>query len=169
LRYAEQVSRPHELQREQWVPRALEEVFAFFSDARNLEELTPDWLSFQVLTPEPIRLEPGAKIDYRLRWHGVPLRWTTEITRWNPPHSFEDLQLSGPYKLWLHTHRFEAADGGTRMTDIVQYALPFGIFGRIAHAVKVRRDVARIFDFRYDRIQARFGGPPRFGTLRGAA
>lgn len=148
------------IHREQWVPRPLEEVFAFFSDARNLERLTPGWLKFQVLTI-PVRIGAGVHIQYRLKWHGIPLRWTTEITRWNPPREFEDIQLSGPYKLWRHTHRFSEQNSGTHMTDDVEYALPFGLLGSIAHSLQVRRNVAAIFDYRYDRIQEMFGGPER--------
>ena len=144
------------LHREQWVPRPLEEIFAFFSDAANLELLTPDWLKFKITTPAPIAMAPGTHIQYRLSWHGVPLRWTTEITLWNPPHEFQDIQLSGPYKQWHHTHRFEAQNGGTRLTDTVEYALPFGFLGRIAHAVQVRRNVEQIFDYRYRRIEQMF-------------
>lgn len=139
------------------MPRPLNEVFEFFSDARNLEVLTPAWLKFEILTPAPITISAGVHIQYRLSWHGLPLRWTTEITRWNPPHDFEDIQLSGPYKLWHHTHRFRALNGGTQMTDMVEYALPFGLLGRIAHALQVRRNVAKIFDYRYDRIRELFG------------
>jgi hypothetical protein len=145
------------LHREQWVPRPLDEVFAFFSDAKNLEILTPAWLKFKILTPGPIAIAPGTHIQYRLSWHGIPLRWTTEITRWNPPTDFEDIQLSGPYKLWRHTHRFRAHNGGTQMSDTVEYALPFGFLGRIAHALQVRRNVEKIFDYRYERIQQMFG------------
>ena len=149
------------IQREQWVPRPLEDVFAFFSVAANLEVLTPAWLKFKILTPTPIDVSAGTHIRYRLSWHGVPLRWTTEITGWNPPHEFQDIQLSGPYKLWHHTHRFRARDGGTELSDKVEYVLPFGFLGRIAHALQVRRNVAQIFDYRYDRIQQMFGGPAR--------
>jgi ligand-binding SRPBCC domain-containing protein len=148
------------IQREQWVPRPLDEVFAFFSDARNLELLTPAWLKFHVLTI-PDQIASGIHIQYRLVWHGIPLRWTTEITRWNPPRDFEDVQLSGPYKLWHHTHRFEARDEGTQTTDIVEYALPLGFLGRLAYALQVRSNVEQIFDYRYDRIREMFGGPAR--------
>ncbi len=144
------------IHREQWVPRPLDEVFQFFCDARNLELLTPAWLKFQVVTLPP-EIAEGVHIRYRLIWHGIPLRWTTEITRWNPPHDFEDIQLSGPYELWRHTHRFEERDGGTQMTDHVEYALPLGPLGRIAHALQVRRNVEQIFDFRQDRIRQMFG------------
>jgi len=146
------VSRFHTLRREQWIPRPLEEVFAFFSDARNLERITPPWLGFRILTPGPIRLAAGTRLRYRLSLHGLPLYWTTEIRRWEPPFRFIDVQLSGPYRLWHHTHRFEAFRGGTRMTDIVRYRLPFGLLGRAVHALKVRRDVEQIFDYRLERI-----------------
>ena len=103
-------------------------------------------------------MTPGARINYRLSWHGIPLRWTTEITRWEPPHSFEDLQLKGPYQLWHHTHCFEADAGGTRITDMVRYALPFGLLGRAIHSLSVRRNVEEIFNYRQAKVRALFGG-----------
>ena len=145
------------LRRQQWIPRPVDQVFAFFSDARNLEEITPPWLGFRTLTPGPIRLEQGTRIRYRLRIHGAPVRWTTEIRLWDPPRRFVDVQLSGPYQLWHHTHRFEECDGGTWMTDVVRYRLPFGALGRLVHAWIVRRDVAGIFDYRSRRITEIFG------------
>jgi ligand-binding SRPBCC domain-containing protein len=147
----------HTLRREQWIPCPLEEVFAFFADARNLGAITPPWLKFEMLTPEPIRMAPGTELRYRLAWHGVPIRWVTQIRRWEPPHRFSDVQLRGPYRLWHHTHRFEPRDGGTRMRDVVRYRLPLGILGRAAHALRVRRDLQRIFDYRRDAIAQRFG------------
>jgi ligand-binding SRPBCC domain-containing protein len=153
------VSRFHTLRREQWIPRPVEEVFAFFSDARNLERITPSWLGFQILTPGPIRIAAGTKLCYRLRVHGLPLGWTTEIRRWEPPYRFIDVQLSGPYQLWHHTHRFEADNGGTRMTDVVRYRLPFGWLGRAVRLLKVRRDVEQIFEYRSERINNLFAIP----------
>mgnify|MGYP003347335723 FL=1 len=125
-----------------------EEVFEFFSAARNLEQITPPLLKFEVLTPEPIPMGEGTLIDYRLRVHGLPLRWRTKITRWNPPYQFADIQLKGPYKLWDHTHTFLEENGGTRMIDEVVYELPFGPLGDIVHALSVRRDVEEIFRYR---------------------
>jgi len=151
----------HILHREQWVPRPLDEVFAFFSEAGNLEQITPAWLNFRVRSGAGGAITAGTKIDYRLAWHGIPLRWTTEIVRWEPPHAFEDLQISGPYRLWRHTHRFEAERGGTRLIDDVRYALPLGLLGRAVYALVVRRDIERIFDFRRRRIRALFGGEER--------
>ena len=149
----------HTLRREQWVPRPLDEVFAFFCDARNLEDLTPPWLGFQILTPGPISIAAGTQIRYRLGLHGIPVMWTTGIRRWELLFRFVDVQLSGPYQLWHHTHRFESLGGGTLMTDVVRYRLPFGIIGRVVHAIKVRHDVERIFDYRFRRVRERFAVP----------
>ncbi len=138
----------HVIEREQLVPRELPEVFDFFAQARNLEALTPPWLSFSVLTPEPIDMRPGTLIDYRLRLHGLPLRWRTLIEEWQPGERFVDRQLSGPYRLWHHTHTFEALPGGTLVADRVRYAIPFGPLGDLAQVLFVARDLDRVFDFR---------------------
>jgi ligand-binding SRPBCC domain-containing protein len=111
--------------------------------------MTPPWLRFELLTPD-VELRKGARIDYRLVLHGVPIRWTGEIVEWVPGIRFVDVQRKGPYRLWHHTHSFEAQDGGTLIRDRVRYALPFGPLGRLAHALFVRRDLERIFDFRRD-------------------
>ena len=147
----------HTLRQEQWIARPLEEVFAFFAEARNLEKITPPWLGFQVLTPGPIRLAAGAQIRYRIGLHGMPVGWTTEIRLWEPPHRFVDVQLRGPYALWHHTHRFEAAEGGTRMIDTVRYRVGWGVLGRAINALVVRRDLERIFAYRRSQIAERFG------------
>jgi ligand-binding SRPBCC domain-containing protein len=141
------------LHTELWLPRQLEEVFAFFGDARNLEVLTPPWLNFEVLTPEPINMRAGTLIDYRIHVHGLPLRWRTEIIAWNPPHDFVDVQLRGPYRLWHHTHTFVAEEGGTRCRDDVRYH-PIG--GALMNWLLVRRDVERIFQYRQRRLQELF-------------
>jgi ligand-binding SRPBCC domain-containing protein len=139
----------HVLERQQLLTRPPKAVFPFFGDALNLEAITPPWLGFRVVTPQPIEMAPGTLIEYRLRLHGVPIRWRTTIAVWDPPRRFVDVQLSGPYRMWHHTHDFSAAaDGGTLMTDTVRYALPFGPLGELAHRALVRRDLERIFDFR---------------------
>jgi len=147
----------------QWLPRPIDEVFAFFSDAHNLETLTPSWLRFQVLTPQPIHMRAGTIIDYRLRVRGVPLRWQSEITRWNPPHAFVDEMRRGPYRRWHHTHTFTALHGGTLVEDHVDYAVPGGV---IVHRLLVGPDVARIFTFRRERLAALFAaaGRPNYTT-----
>lgn len=144
----------YRLQRSQVLPAEPTEVFEFFSAARNLERLTPRWLRFEVLTPEPIELREGTLIDYRLRLHGLPLRWRTRIESWEPPYAFEDRQLRGPYRLWHHRHEFAPAPGGTLMRDIVHYGLPLGRFGRLVHALIVARDLRRIFDYRHEAVTA---------------
>ena len=143
---------------ELWVPSPIEEVFAFFSDAHNLEVLTPALLRFEVLTPAPIAMHPGTLIDYKLRLRGVPIRWRTEITQWDPPNSFVDTQLKGPYNLWHHTHRFEALEGGTRCEDEVLYRV-FG--GRLIQWLIVRRDVEAIFAYRQEQMARLFGADQR--------
>ncbi len=142
------------LHAELWLPRPRDEVFAFFADAHNLQTLTPPWLKFDVLTPAPIAMRPGALIDYRIRVHGLPIRWRTEITAWNPPHHFVDVQLRGPYTLWHHTHTFEEQDGGTLCLDDVRYR-PRG--GALVNWLFVRRDVERIFTFRQEQLRKTFG------------
>ena len=136
------------LQREQRIPRPVEECFAFFADVRNLEEITPTWLSFRIVSPGQIDIRAGTHINYKLSWHGFSVQWLTEIQRWNPPIEFVDVQARGPYRLWHHTHSFEPVDGGTLMRDVVRYALPLGILGRIAHAWVVKSDLEKIFDYR---------------------
>lgn len=138
----------HVLQREQLIPRPIDEVFAFFADAANLEAITPPWLGFHILTPTPIAMHTGARIRYRLRWHGLPMHWLTEIESWAPPTRFVDWQVQGPYRLWHHTHEFEPVANGTRMRDVVRYALPLGCLGRLAHRWRVRKDLDAIFDYR---------------------
>jgi ligand-binding SRPBCC domain-containing protein len=138
---------------ELWLPRQRCEVFAFFGDAHNLEFLTPPWLKFEVLTPRPISMAPGTLIDYRIRIHGVPIRWRTEITAWQPPYQFVDEQLHGPYKLWQHTHIFEERDGGTLCLDRVSY-YPRG--GALMNWLMVRWDVEKIFAFRRQRLTEKF-------------
>lgn len=129
-------------------------VFAFFADAENLERITPDELHFRILTPLPLRMEPGKKIDYRLRLFGVPFRWQSEISLWNPPVEFIDTQVKGPYAEWVHHHLFfEEGPNRTRVVDRVRYRPPGGIFGRLALPL-VRRELQRIFSFREKRLRA---------------
>jgi ligand-binding SRPBCC domain-containing protein len=141
------------LQTELWLSRPRGEVFPFFSEARNLETLTPAWLRFEVLTPGPIVMRSGTLIDYRIRVHGLPIRWRTQITEWEPPHRFVDVQLRGPYTLWHHKHTFEEDNGGTLCVDQVQYR-PRG--GVLIHWLFVRRDVERIFKFRQRKLMELF-------------
>jgi ligand-binding SRPBCC domain-containing protein len=141
------------LEREQDLPVGIEEAFAFFAEAANLEAITPPWLHFAITTPTPIRMGEGTLIRYRLRLHGIPVRWMTEIVSWDPPHGFVDRQIRGPYRLWHHTHAFTALDDGrTRMVDRVRYAQRLGPLGGLAQRLLVARDLDRIFDYRRKRI-----------------
>ena len=144
----------HTYQAELWLPRPRPEVFAFFAEARNLEAITPPWLKFEVLTPAPIAMRAGTLIDYRLRLHGFPIRWRTEITLWEPPVRFADTQLRGPYRLWEHTHTFVEKDGGTLCRDEVRYAVPGGA---LIERLFVRRDVERIFAHRQEVMRRLLG------------
>jgi ligand-binding SRPBCC domain-containing protein len=143
------------LEREVMIPAPREEVFEFFSDAGNLKQITPRWLGFEdVSVPDP--MAAGAEIVHRIRWLGIPVKWTTVIESFSPPDSFVDTQVKGPYKYWRHEHRFEDAEGGTRMSDRVQYELPFGILGVVTHRLIVARQLKRIFDYRGRRIRKLF-------------
>jgi ligand-binding SRPBCC domain-containing protein len=141
------------LEREQFLPAPPERVFPFFADAHNLEAITPAWLGFRVLTPAPIEMATGARIEYRLRLAGIPVRWRTVIREWKPGEGFVDEQEQGPYALWRHEHRFVPVGAGTLMTDRVRYRLPLGLLGRIAHVVAVKAALATIFDHRFARIR----------------
>jgi ligand-binding SRPBCC domain-containing protein len=147
-------ARTYRIEREQWLARPIAEVFTFFGDATNLEAITPEWLRFSVITPAPIVMGAGTLIEYRLRWRGMPVRWTTRIEAWEPPHRFVDTQLKGPYRLWHHTHTFEAQRGGTLIRDEVRYRLPLGWLGAALHRLGVRRDLEAVFDDRARRIRA---------------
>jgi ligand-binding SRPBCC domain-containing protein len=146
----------HTLRREQLLPGSPDDVFGFFADAGNLEAITPPWLSFAITTPRPIDMHVGTIIEYRLRLHGLPIRWLTQIEDWEPGVRFVDRQLRGPYALWHHTHEFQPApDGRTLMRDTVRYALPLGPAGAVAHRLFVGRDLRRIFDFRTQEVARR--------------
>jgi hypothetical protein len=142
----------HLLERSTRIARPIDEVFAFFSDAGNLQRITPPELRFRILTPLPIEMHRGATIAYRLALFGVPFEWLTHIDRWEPPHAFVDRQLRGPYALWVHTHEFETEGSDTRMRDRVEYRLPLGALGLPALPL-VRRQLGRIFDYREATIQ----------------
>ncbi len=132
------------------------EIFPFFADARNLERITPGFLRFRILTPGPITIHAGTYIDYELRLSGIPFRWRTLIEEFTPNESFVDVQISGPYKSWHHRHEFRDVPGGTEMRDTVDYELPFGVFGSIAHALFVRRSLKHIFDHRNETVKQIF-------------
>ena len=144
--------RSHRFHEQTRLPQPIGQVFPFFSTAANLERITPPELRFRILTPD-VEMREGAVIEYSLRLFGVRFGWTTEITRWDPPHEFVDIQSAGPYRQWIHTHRFRAEGGGTVMEDTVDYALPFQPAGEIALPI-VRAQIRRIFTYRRAAITA---------------
>lgn len=140
-----------------FLPRPHAEVFAFFAEAGNLQRITPPWVDFRIVTPLPIEMRVGALIDYRLKVHGVPIGWRTEISAWAPPHRFVDEQRRGPYRRWIHTHRFRAVTGGTQVDDEVDFRAPGGW---LVERLFVNRDVTAIFRYRQRAILAAFDLEP---------
>lgn len=131
-----------------FLSRPIDEVFAFFSDASNLQRITPPMLNFRILTPTPIDMGEGTRIDYSIRIRGVPVKWRTLISAWQPPYRFVDEQLRGPYVQWVHEHTFEEIDGGTLCRDRVRYVVPGGPVAPLVHKLFVKKDVDRIFNYR---------------------
>jgi ligand-binding SRPBCC domain-containing protein len=154
------------LERRQWLPLSLERTFGFFADPGNLARITPPWLGFRIVTPPPVTMAQGRRLDYRVRVLGIPMRWCSLISVYDPPHVFRDVQLSGPYRRWVHTHRFREVDGGTLVLDRVVYELPLGPVGALVHAALVRRRLGQIFDYRQERIAALLlgAGAPAVGA-----
>jgi ligand-binding SRPBCC domain-containing protein len=137
------------LERELWLPRPPEEVFRFFADAANLEILTPPWLRFNIITPAPIQMQAGTRIEYQLRLHGIPIRWQSAITAWEPPARFIDEQMRGPYRLWIHVHNFRPEGTATIAGDRVRYAV---LGGQLINHFLVAPDLRRIFDYRHKKL-----------------
>ncbi len=150
-----------QLKAEFWTPRPLAEVFEFFADACNLQELTPPFLHFEVVTPSPIPMHVGTTIDYRLRMHGLPMKWRSLISAWEPPYRFVDEQVRGPYAFWNHEHTFEEQHGGTLIRDVVDYGVPGGW---LVHSLLVRRDLTAIFRYRTQQMEQLFGRQETFHT-----
>jgi ligand-binding SRPBCC domain-containing protein len=146
----------YRLHRQQLVGGSLAEVFSFFKSPVNLQVITPPWLGFRVMQSPDTEVREGTHIAYRLRLHGVPIRWESRITEFQENTMFADEQLVGPYRYWYHRHLFRSVPGGVVIEDDVQYQLPFGVLGQIAHAAFVRRQLGQIFDYRAQVIAARF-------------
>lgn len=143
----------YRIERRQVVPRPPEETFAFYEQPRNLGRITPRWLKFRMVCGEALTMRRGLRIHYRIHPLGFPQRWTSEITEYDPPRRFVDEQVVGPYRRWRHIHEFRPVGNGTEIIDVVEYELPFGRLGRLAHALFVARQLRTIFDYR-ERIVA---------------
>src|SRR5215510_7830929 len=145
----------HTLTTSMRLPLLRDQVFAFFAEASNLERITPPELGFEMVTPQPLHLSEGTRIEYRLHLFGLPFSWQSEIRRWDPPEVFVDVQLRGPYKYWVHTHRFREEQGATIIEDEVQYTLPYAPLGELVYPL-VRLQLHRIFRYRQQVIRAHF-------------
>ncbi len=163
------MAKNHVLERSQLIDRPIQETFAFFADAANLEAITPNFLAFRVVTPQPITLSVGTRIDYELTLFGVPLKWRTRIAAWQPGRCFVDEQEAGPYAVWRHSHEFEARGQATLMRDRVEYREPLGALGAFAHWLFVERTLARIFDYRRDAITQLLAAPGTHADLQAAS
>lgn len=142
-----------------WIPVPIETAFSFFSKAENLNKLTPPWLHFEILTPLPVDMAAGTLLDYRLKLHGIPIKWRTQIVQWNPPFQFVDLQLRGPYRKWVHTHTFVAKDNGTVVEDLVNFAVLGFFLEPLIHKYLIEPDLTRIFEYRRTQLAEIFQGP----------
>jgi ligand-binding SRPBCC domain-containing protein len=150
------------LHRRQWVPRPLETVFDFFEHPENLALITPPWLGLRLRTPGPLTMRAGLVIDYHVRALGWTTRWRSLIAEYDPPYGFRDVQVIGPYRRWDHRHRFRREEGGTAIEDVVVYEPPLGPLGGLLDVLVIRRQLAAIFEYRRQRIEALFGaGRPR--------
>ena len=147
------------LHTKQWVSEGPAKVWEFFSDEKNLEELTPPFLHFHVenVSPGPIAVHgEGTEIRYRLKIHGLPFKWKSKIVNYDPPRSFQDVQLKGPYKVWHHTHNFVPLGSGTLIEDMVKFKVPLGFIGGMTGHLFVKNDVDKIFGFRRKKIAELF-------------
>jgi len=150
------MSKSYLLEKHQFIEKPKIEVFDFFKTPENLEKITPENLNFKIYTPTPILMKEGALIEYQITLLGIPIYWRTLINEYNPPNNFRDIQLNGPYDTWDHTHIFEECKNGTMMIDKVKYSIPFKIIGRMAHFIWVKRELQRIFNYRYEIIESIF-------------
>jgi ligand-binding SRPBCC domain-containing protein len=143
----------HILKRDMFLRKPLHEVFEFFQKPENLERITPPFLAFKIVTPRPIVMRKELRIDYTIRVLGFSMAWTSLITEFDPPYRFVDEQIAGPYRLWHHEHTFREIEGGTMVSDRVQYALPLGPLGELAHRIFVKSDLEKIFNYREQAIR----------------
>ena len=144
------------LNRTQVINQSIDKVFSFFSKPENLEIITPKYLNFKIITPVPINMVVGQLIDYKLKIHSFPIKWTSLISHYDPPYSFVDEQVRGPYALWHHTHLFKEQENGTLIEDQIKYQIPFSIFGKLLNFTFIKRDLENIFNYREKTISRLF-------------
>ena len=148
----------YQLKQTQRLPISINEAWDFFSSPKNLQTITPDHMGFEIISGLSEKMFPGQLIQYKVRpVLGIPLTWLTEITYVNKPNYFVDEQRFGPYALWHHKHFFKEIEGGVEMVDVVDYKLPMGVLGRIAHAIFVKRQLETIFSYRNEKLVELFG------------
>ena len=151
----------YSLHYKQIVNRPLDDVFDFFSNPENLSKITPKKLDFNIMTPSPIKMINGQLIDYTIRLFGIRIHWRTLITDYNPPNSFIDQQIKGPYLLWHHEHLFKEVEDGVEIVDIIHYTIPLGIIGRFLHWAWIKKDLENIFSYRKNIINEIFQNDER--------
>ena len=142
----------YEFKKKQFINLPVNEVFDFFSNPENLEKVTPEYLNFKINTKLPLVMGKGQFFDYQLRVRGIPVKWTSIISFYDPPHCFIDEQIKGPYSSWQHIHTFTEKNGGTSINDFVKYSLPLGYIGQIINSVWVKKDLKNIFKYRRKKI-----------------
>lgn len=153
----------------QRIPASLDDAWDFFADPRNLARITPPALGIVITSDLPRRMHPGMIVTYTVRpFLGIPVRWVTEITHMREPDFFVDEQRFGPYRFWHHQHRFRAVGRGVEAEDIVHYALPCGVAGRVLAGSLVRGRLAEVFAFRRRALEEIFGGGPAAAEFKGA-
>lgn len=158
----------YSIERSQVIPAPRKTAFRYFEDPHNLSKITPPWLGFEVLKVDGLPLRAGTRVEYRIRWLGLPVRWRTLITEYEQGRRFVDVQAGGPYRHWRHEHLFEDAGAGTLIRDRVEYELPFGSLGKLVHRLLVARQLRRIFDYREEKIRDAFpagAGGARFPAV----
>lgn len=149
----------YKLETKQVINTSLEECWSFFSSPKNLKEITPDYMGFEIIDGAEDQMYAGQIIQYFVKpVLGIPMRWVTEITQVKDHEFFIDEQRFGPYKLWHHKHFFKEVAGGVEMRDIVHYGLPFGILGRLANTIFIKKQLKTIFDYRYKTVEELFNG-----------
>ncbi len=145
------------LKQEQFLPITLDKAWDFFATPKNLNEVTPEDMVFEITSELPDKMYEGLIITYKIKpMLNIPLNWCTEITHIKDHFFFVDEQRKGPYNIWHHEHHFKAVEGGVLMTDILHYDIGMSIFGWIAGQLFVHKKVKQIFKFRYKTLESYF-------------